>query len=516
VTADHDGAVERAEEALRETTDRFRMLADNMSQLAWTCDRGLGNVTWYNQRWLDYTGLTYEDMKGWDWSKVHHPDHLARVVARVERAAETGEPWEDTFPLRGKDGTYRWFLSRAVPIRDDAGEIDCWFGTNTDVDDQVRAEEALREADRRKDEFLAMLAHELRNPLAAIYNAVQVLLRPDGDARTARSAAEILERQVQHMVRQVDDLIDVSRVSRGKIELRKEHVDLVRVVTHAVEAVRPLCESLAHELTVALPPAPLYVHADPIRLAQVVSNLLNNACKFSDKGGRVRLTVEQEREHAVIRVGDTGIGLSADELHRIFEIFAQVEKSLERARDGLGLGLSLAKNLVEMHGGTVEAHSAGLGQGSEFVVRLPLLSGPATLRLEPARVRPTSAVPRRILVADDNRDSAASLAMLLQLMGHEVETAHDGVEAVERAATFRADVVLLDIGMPRLNGYEAARRIRAQRQTGLTLVALTGWAQQEDRRLSKQAGFDAHLVKPLDVGALTRILAESRRPGPEA
>ena len=374
----------------------------------------------------------------------------------------------------------------------------------------VSAYEALREADRRKDEFLAMLAHELRNPLAAIRNAVQILLRTDGDARTVRSASEILDRQVGHMVRQVDDLLDVSRISQGKIELRKERTELVPVVNHAIEATRPHCESLGHELTVTLPRNPVYVHGDPIRLAQVVGNLLNNACKFTDKGGRIWLTVEQEGEQAVVRVRDTGMGIAADQLGRIFEMFAQVDTSLESSRSGLGLGLTLVKNLVEMHGGTVEARSAGVGQGSEFVVRLPLLSGPLpALPREPAVVQPVSTVPRRILVVDDNRDSADSLAMLLKLTGHDVHTAHDGLEAVEAAATFQPDVILLDIGMPRLNGYEAARRIREQqRHKGLTLVALTGWGQEEDRRRSEEAGFDSHLVKPVDLAALTKLLAE--------
>ena len=272
-----------------------------------------------------------------------------------------------------------------------------------------------------------------------------------------------------------------------------------------------ICESLGHELTVTLPRNPVYVHGDPIRLAQVVGNLLNNACKFTDKGGRIWLTVEQEGEQAVIRVRDTGIGIAADQLGRIFEMFAQVDTSLESSRSGLGLGLTLVKNLVEMHGGTVEARSAGVGQGSEFVVRLPLLSGPLpALPREPAVVQPVSTVPRRILVVDDNRDSADSLAMLLKLTGHDVHTAHDGLEAVEAAATLQPDVILLDIGMPRLNGYEAARRIREQqRHKGLTLVALTGWGQEEDRRRSEEAGFDSHLVKPVDLAALTKLLAES-------
>jgi len=374
----------------------------------------------------------------------------------------------------------------------------------------ISAYEALLEADRRKGEFLAMLAHELRNPLAAIRNAVQILMRSDGDAPTVRSASEILDRQVGHMVRQVDDLLDVSRISQGKIELRKERVDLIPIVNHAIEATSPHFASLFHELTVKLSQEPVYVNGDGVRLAQVVSNLLNNAAKFTDKGGRISLTVQQEGEQAVVRVRDTGIGIATDQLNRIFELFAQVDTSLENARNGLGLGLTLVKNLVEMHGGTVQALSAGVGQGSEFLIRLPLLSGVSAAPPMPSVVQPLPTIPRRILVVDDSRDSARSLAMLLKLNGHDVHTAFDGLEAVEAAATLELDVILLDIGMPGLNGYEAARRIRhQQRHKNLTLVALTGWGQDEDRRRSEDAGFDSHLVKPVDLAALNKLLAES-------
>jgi signal transduction histidine kinase len=374
----------------------------------------------------------------------------------------------------------------------------------------VSAYEALHETDRRKDEFLAMLAHELRNPLAAIRNSVEILLRTDRDANTVRTASEILDRQVRHMARQVDDLLDVSRIGQGKIELRKEPTEVVSAVNHAVEATRSQMENSGHVLTVTLPPTPVYVSGDSVRLAQAVDNLLSNACKFTDNGGRIWLTVGREDHQVVIRVRDTGHGIAADQLGRIFEIFAQVDPPLANSRSGLGLGLTLVKNLVETQGGTVEALSAGLGQGSEFIIRLPLLSGVATAPREPVVVRPVRPHLRRILVVDDNRDSAASLAMLLKLIGHEVHTAHDGLEAVETALSLQPDVILLDLGMPRLNGYDAARRIRIDRPgKGLVLVALTGWSQVADRRRSEDAGFDFHLVKPVNLGALTTLLAES-------
>jgi len=316
------------------------------------------------------------------------------------------------------------------------------------------------------------------------------------------------------MVRLVDDLLDMSRISRGKIELRKERVELASVVHHAIEACRPAIKSAAHHLTIALPPQPVYLNGDPIRLAQVVGNLLSNACKFTEKGGRIWLTVEREGERAAIRVRDSGIGLTAAELTRIFEMFIQVDTSLERSTSGLGIGLTLVKNLIEMHDGTVEAHSAGIGQGSEFVVRLPIVVETAKPPPpEPTVSEPTTTMARRILVVDDNRDSATSLSMLLRLTGHQTHTVYDGLEALEAAAAFRPDVILLDIGLPKLNGYEACRRIREQPwSNGMVLVALTGWAQEEDWEKSRDAGFNAHMVKPVDLTALTKLLGS---PSPE-
>jgi len=379
-----------------------------------------------------------------------------------------------------------------------------------EIVERQRAEEALREADRRKSEFLAMLAHELRNPLAPIRNALQILRLTPWDGKTGQPAMDMMERQVGQVVGLVDDLLDVNRISRGKIELRIGQVELASIVNHAVEAARQHCESMGHELTVTLPPKPVYLNGDPIRLAQVVGNLLNNACKFTDKGGRIWLTVEREGEQAIIRVWDNGIGIAADQLRRIFEMFAQVDTSLERTHTGLGIGLTLVKNLVEMHGGTVEADSAGVGQGSEFVVRLPILVETPKPPPESTVSAPTPTTARRILVVDDDEDSAESLAMLLKLTGNETHTAYDGLEAVEAAATLRPDVVLLDIGLPKLNGYEAARKIREQPWSkGMGLVALTGWGQDEDRQKSREAGFNGHLVKPVDHAALMKLLADS-------
>ena len=359
-----------------------------------------------------------------------------------------------------------------------------------------------------------MLAHELRNPLAPIRNAVQLLRRTkdgDGDGETIQSVSDMMERQLSQMVRLVDDLLDVSRISRGTIELRKVRVELTSAIHHAVDAARSLVQSREHDLTVTLPPQPLYLNADPTRLAQVVGNLLNNACKFTDKGGQIWLTVEVEREgeaQAVIRVRDNGIGIAADQCPRIFEMFTQLDTSLERSVSGLGIGLTLVKTLVEMHDGTVEVESPGVGQGTQFTVRLHILEAEPPTQ-EPTVSLPTATTARRILIVDDNRDAATSLAMLLNLTGNETHTAYDGQEAVEAAATLRPDVILLDIGLPKLNGYEACRKIREQPWSkDIVIVALTGWGQDEDRRKSHEAGFNGHLVKPADYKVLTKLLDE--------
>jgi len=322
---------------------------------------------------------------------------------------------------------------------------------------------------------------------------------------------DVLERQVGQMTRLVDELLDAGRISRGKIDLRRERVELASVVHNAVDAVRPISERRAQELTVTLPGAPVYLDADPTRLGQIVGNLLNNACKFTERGGHIWLTAEREdARQLAIRVRDTGIGIAADQLERVFDMFTQVDTALDRSLSGLGIGLTLVKTLVEMHGGSVEVTSDGLGHGSEFVVRLPIVVEAETQASRPKATHPVATTPLRILVVDDNRDSADMLALMLQLGGHETFAAHDGLAAVERAATLDPDVILLDIGLPVLDGYEAARRIREQQglKRRQLLVALTGWGQAEDRRRSEDAGFDAHLVKPVTEAVLRRLLAE--------
>jgi PAS domain S-box-containing protein len=380
-------------------------------------------------------------------------------------------------------------------------------GIGLDITDRKRYEDSLRDADRHKDEFLALLAHELRNPLAPLRNGLQLLKLMGNNGTGAERTRAMMERQLGQMVRIIDDLLDLNRVSRGKIALQKERVALVEVVRQAVETSAPLIEASAHELTVTLPREPLFVDADPVRLAQVFANLLNNAAKYTDRGGRIRLCAERQGGEVVVSVRDNGIGIPAPLLAKVFDMFTQAEGSREKSQGGLGIGLTLVKRLVELHGGTVAAHSAGPGLGSEFVVRVPLAPEPAESAPVSAAAAP-AAPARRILVADDNRDAAGSLAEMLELMGHETWTVHDGLEALAAAAAFRPDVILLDLGMPALDGYDTCRRVRQEPWgSNAVLVALTGWGQDEDRRRSREAGFDEHLVKPVEFAALEKLLA---------
>jgi signal transduction histidine kinase/ActR/RegA family two-component response regulator len=377
-----------------------------------------------------------------------------------------------------------------------------------DITERKVAEEALKEADRRKDEFLATLAHELRGPLAPLRNMLEVVKRADNDVELISQARATMDRQVSQMSRLIDDLLDLSRISRGKIELRRERLEFTSVVCHAVEACRPLMDCAEHELSVTLPSEPIYLDADPVRLTQVIGNLLNNACKYTESGGKIWLSAERQGSALVVKVKDTGVGIPTDMLSRIFEMFAQVGRSLERSQGGLGIGLTLVKRLVELHGGSVEAFSEGPDRGSEFVVRLPALPAAHQVPQQVDTPGAQTAPARRILVVDDNRDGATSFAMLLQFAGNETCVVHDGLEAVEATERFRPDVVFLDIGLPTLNGYEACRRIRAGSWgKDVTVVAVTGWGRDEDRSKSNEAGCDAHLVKPVDFDAVMNLLA---------
>jgi PAS domain S-box-containing protein len=425
------------------------------------------------------------------------PETLQNYIAVVER----NEVREFDLHYRRDDGVESWLHVVASPME---GAVAAW---HADISERRNQEEALREADRRKDEFLATLAHELRNPLAPIRQAAAIAKMPQATDAQKRWGQAVIERQVQHMALLLDDLLDVSRITRGRLELRKEQTDLGSIVEAAVETARPLIDAKRHSLSVDSPAEPLEFSADPLRVAQVISNLLTNAAKYTNPGGAIQLSVKREQDTVVIRVIDNGIGLSAQELPEIFQMFAQVKSAHDRSEGGLGIGLALAKGLVELHGGSIEAHSKGVNRGSEFTARFPLQPGAASHAKSfqvPAAVYTTA---RRILVADDNRDSANSLALLLSMDGHEVKLAHDGDEAVAAFDDFQPDVVLLDIGMPKRTGYEVAQHIRrAQNGNAVTLVAITGWGQESDKHRAMAAGFNHHFTKPLDPAQLTALI----------
>jgi PAS domain S-box-containing protein len=438
----------------------------------------------------------------------------------LEEVVSRHEPIEDhevdhTFPNLGR----RIMLLNARPFPPDSKTPESILLAIQDVTPQresalqERAEE-LAEIDRRKNEFLATLAHELRNPLAPIRSGLEVIRLSGSEGEVVRRASDMMERQVGQMARLVDDLIDISRINRGEIELRRERIDLASSLRHAVEAVRSYCEEVDLTLTVTFPSQPIHVTADPVRLEQVVGNLLTNACKFTDKGGHVSLAVEAEDGLAIIRVRDNGIGIAPDQLPQIFDLFMRADSRLDRMEKGLGIGLALVKHLVEKHGGTIEARSSGLGHGSEFVVRLPVAQAPGRSSRKSAATETgggesTPAASGRILVVDDNRDAARSLAMLLGFAGYETHTVFDGMKAIEAVPRIRPQAVVLDIGMPNMDGYEVCRRIR-QEPWGedIVIIAVSGWGHEEVRERAKEAGFNGHLVKPVEFADLRKLLSE--------
>ncbi len=504
-----------AEEALREAGQDaeqrahvFDTTLSAMTELGYTFDRA-GRFVYVNNALLDLWGMTLDEVVGKNFFDLKYPDALAaRLQGQIREVFETCQAISDEAPYTSPTGVVGHYEYTLRPVVGDHGRVDLVAGSSRDITVRKQAEADLQDADRRKNEFLAMLAHELRNPLAPIRSAVQVLRLTDCDLETALPMFEMMERQIAHLVRLVDDLLDVIRINRGKIELRCERLDLATVVGQAVETVRPYYANADHELSVTLPATPIHVNADPTRLLQVLLNLLNNAGKFSAPGGRIRLTVVPDGDEVVIKVRDNGVGIATEHLSRIFEMFAQLDTSLERSRGGLGLGLTLVKQLVELHGGSVGARSEGAGEGTEFVVRLPMLTDLPTPPLGQSVVPLVASASLQILVVDDNRDAVDSMALLLRLGGHEVDIAYDGLQAVAVAARLQPDVVLLDIGLPHIDGYEVARLIRAQQGDRVMLVAVTGWGQDDDRRRSGQAGFDVHLTKPIDYLDLAKLLAE--------
>jgi PAS domain S-box-containing protein len=501
----------QAEAELREAESRFRQLAENVPGVFWMADARVPRILFISPAYEDVWGRTCRSLYEVPGSYLEaiHPEDRERVRDAARRHRR-GEYTNEEYRVLRPDGSTSWVWDRGFPIRDQAGQVYRVCGIAEDITARKQAEEALKEADRRKDEFLAVLAHELRNPLAPMTNALHILRRTDNPAACEQARA-VLERQLLQMVRLIDDLLDVSRVTRGKLRLRMGRIELSAAVASAVETARPLIEASGHELAVTLPPDPVCLDGDLTRLAQVFANLLNNAAKYTERGGRIWLTAERQGSDVVVSVKDTGVGIAAEALPRLFDMFSQVDRSLERSQGGLGIGLSLVKGLIEMHGGSVEAQSDGPGRGSEFVVRLPVAVVGTEREGTPPPLGPRNAdlVKRRILVVEDNQDSANTLAMLLRGLGNEVRTAFDGLEAVETAAAFGPDVILLDIGLPKLNGYDACRRIRQQPGAkGIVIIAVSGYGQEKDRRRSTEAGFDQHLVKPVALPALQQVLTE--------
>jgi PAS domain S-box-containing protein len=504
----------RVESALRESEERFRTLADATPVMIWGSDTAK-HCDYFNKPWLDFTGRTAEQEAGQGWSEGVHPDDLGRCLETYTTAFDARRPFTLEYRLRRYDGEYRWVLDTGVPRFAPDGTFSGYIGSCIDITDRKRAEEEVRESDRRKEEFLAVLAHELRNPLASIQTALDLMREagtPGGAIETERA---VMERQVRHLTRLVDDLLDVSRISRGRIELQMEVVDLAAAVNQAVETVLPQARERGEGLEVTLPEGPVWLRADPARLEQVLINLLTNAVKYTDPGGRIALTAERSEGGVVVRVRDTGIGIEPEMLPRVFDLFVQGERRPDRSRRGVGIGLGLVKTLVEMHGGSVTADSQGPGTGSEFTVRLPVLAGkPAEAGGAPRPPSPGPEAPaalprRRVLIVDDNAVAADGLGRLLTLaFGQDVRVVYDGPSALEAAGPFRPEVVLLDLGMAVMDGYEVAVRLRQQPEcAGALIVAVSGWGQEEDRRRSREAGFDLHLVKPVSATTVRELLA---------
>jgi len=509
---------QRAEQAQREAETRTRLATEATAVGIWEWNIPANTVRWDAQMFRIYgiepTPSGFVDYT--DWSGALLPEELRENEQILQDTVRRcGNSRREFRILRRSDGEQRDVESVETVRTNAQGQTEWVVGTNLDVTSRKRLEENLRviaaelsEADHRKDEFMATLAHELRNPLAPIRNGLQVM-KLAGVSGTVEQARSMMERQLTHMVRLVDDLLDVSRISQGKIELRKERLDVRAVIDAAVETSRPLIEEAGHDLVVAVPEEPIFVDGDATRLAQVVSNLLTNSSKYMHRGGHIRLTVRRDNEGVAISVADTGIGIPLAMLEKVFVMFTQVDRTLEKTTGGLGIGLSLVKGLVEMHGGTIEAKSKGEGKGSEFVVWLPVVIEASKPQEPDVEVRTPAKSSLRILIVDDNRDSANSLAMILEIMGNDIRSVYDGQAGVNVAGEFRPNVALVDIGLPKLNGHEVARHIRAQPwgQT-MVLIALTGWGQDSDREKTRDAGFNAHLVKPVDLQVLGQMLED--------
>jgi PAS domain S-box-containing protein len=490
----------------------FQRFLEKLPAAAYTCDID-GHITYFNRHAVELWGR-----------EPQLNDPADRFCGSFKLAFSDGTPVEhsrcwmalalqDGKEYNGRkiiierpDGSRCSALAHVNPIHNELGEVIGAVNVVIDISARKQAEDILKEADRRKTQFLAMLAHELRNPLAPIRNGLQIVRLANNDHEVMEQARGMMERQVGQMARLIEDLFDLSRITTGKLKRRNDRFDLLLAVQDALETSRPCIDAARHELTVILPNDPIFVDGDRGRLAQVFANLLNNSAKFTDDEGQIWLKVERHGSDVIVKIRDNGAGILPHNLEKIFDLIMQSERMIEQAQCGLGIGLNLVRGLVEMHGGRVEAHSDGPGKGAEFTVRLPVMLQYGKKQHTPSdKVLPTSHY--RILVVDDNKDSAKTLAMTLKLMGHTTRVAHDGLETLMVAEEFLPHIVLLDIGLPKLNGYDVCRHIRKQRWgDGMVLIALTGWSQDEDKLTSKEAGFNFHLVKPIDFASLGKLL----------
>lgn len=494
--------------ALQDSETRLLQLANTIPHLAWMANPD-GYIHWYNDRWFQYTGTTIETMKGWGWQSVHDPEILPNVIKGWRQSLSSGEPWEVSFPLRSASGEYRIFATSAAPLRNAAGTIVQWFGTNTDVTDSLVARDKLQEANRRKDEFLAMLAHELRNPLSPIITAAELLNLTQSANAQVLNTAKIISRQATHVAKLVDDLLDMSRVTRGLITLRNDILELSGVLNEALEQIQSSAQAKHHTLQFQFDESPVFIQGDLTRLIQIFSNLLSNAVRYTPPSGLISLRTEIRNGKVFISVADNGDGIPETLAPHIFDLFTQGARTSDRSQGGLGLGLPLVKSLVELHAGKVTLFSEGAEKGSVFTVELPTVevNVPPNTKLPSVAKQTLASTAHSLMVVDDNEDAAYMLSTLLQSIGHNVLVSHRAAEALETARKAPPAMLFLDIGLPDMDGYELAKRLKTINATAsAVLVALTGYGQPEDKEKAFNAGFDYYLVKPVKLSDVLTLV----------